>query len=208
MTMSKPAKHEPKYGLAYNDAMAEGMKIAERVARRYAKWHRCKADHADILGAAYLAVAKAWEAWRGPEVSAWSYTAFVYTDLDAKRESNKRKSVVTTNVNRFSLRKVERDESVFVTSDDGETSEERFSSVTPDADDVLEHRQRLQAVLAALTEAIPGCAPKREELARDVILKRIATDAPESAATLAAKHGVTSTYVYKIEAALRASVGA
>lgn len=207
MTMMKrPSKEEPKYGLDYDEAMAEGMKIAHRVARRYNKWHRCRADHDDILGAALEAVKKAWIAWKGPEVSAWAYTVYLYTDIDAKRESNKRKSVVTTNVSRFNLRKVERDEGVFVTGEDGETSEERFTSSLPSADDQLEQRQKLRAVLAALNAAIPTCAPKREDLARDVILKRIATDSPESAASVAARHGVTSTYVYKIEAALREAV--
>lgn len=197
-----------QHGLTYREAMAVGMRIAANAARRHAKWVCCASDKDDLLHAAFIGVLQAWKKWPGSEIVSWEVTAWRYAELGARREGNRRKSVVTTGSATYGTRggrRGERDEGMVVRGADGEWTDREIESGSISAEDALLVDEQLRAVMVALREAIPACAKGRDDLARDVITQRIATDSPVSAPVLAEKHGVTSTYVYKIEAALKAA---
>lgn len=203
-----PAHKISKGGVTYNEAIILGMKKARMAARRHSKWFRCGADKDDLLGAAYEGIVLAWKAWN-PESVSWEHAAWCYAELYARREGNRRKSVVQTNSSRYGkdgARRGERDEGMVVRGADGEWTERDIESGIPGADERIESIEALREVMAALREAA-STVTEREAIATDVIVRRIATDAPESAAALAERHKVTAAYIYKIEKALRASVG-
>mgnify|MGYP006274435863 CR=1 FL=1 len=198
-----------QHNLHYRDAMAIGMPIGVRAARRHAKWVYCSSDKDDLLQAAYDGILHAWKAWKGPEVISWEIACWTYGELYARREANRRKSVVSTGSaaygTRGSRRRGERDEGMVVRGEDGEWTEREIGSTSLSAEDEMLLAEQLRTIMVALREAVPKCAKGRDGLAHDVIAQRIMTDAPVSAATIASTHGVTSQYVYKIEAALKAA---
>jgi hypothetical protein len=196
-----------KHGKTYTEAMTEAMPIARRAARRHFKWVCCASDKDDLLAAAYEGILLAWRAWKGEEISSWSYTAWIYADLYSKREANKRKSVVSTNYGNHHARALQRDSSMQVQDEDGAWVDADLTDTAPLPDAQVEALQTLRVIGAALQSAIPQIALERAELATDVITQRILVDAPISAATLASKHSVSSAYVYKVETALRAAAG-
>ena len=207
---TKNANHIPeKHGMTYEAAMEAAYAVAHRAARRHARWVPTL-DRADLLNAAFEGVLKAWVKWPGPETVSWEYTAWCYAELGARREANRLKSVVTTGSGRYGTRggrRGERDESMLVRGADGEWTERDFADPLVRVDEQMEIADKLREVMVALREAIPTVAAGRDGLAREVITQRIATDAPVSAATIAARHGITGAYVYKIENALRAAAG-
>jgi len=212
MTTKTRAEHQiAKFGITYNDAMKEAMTIAARAARRHHKWVSCASDKDDLLAAAYEGILLAWKAWRGPEVSAWSYTAWIYAELYARREANRRKSVVSTgsgSYNAHTGRQAVRDDALLMQNEDGAWVDADLKDDRPLPSQQVEMQETLRVIGLALREAIPACAGEQVDLARDVISQRILIDVAQSAASIAAKHGVSSATVYKIEGALREALQA
>jgi len=202
---------EPKFGLTYKEAMREAMTIASRAARRHHKWVSCSSDKDDLLAAAYEGILLAWKAWKGPEVVSWSFAAWTYAELYARREGNRRKSVVSTGSGSYNLhtgRQAVRDDAMVVAGEDGGwvDADLKDEGATPDVQ--VEVKETLRVIGIALREAIPACAGEQVALAQDVITRRILIDVAQSAASIAAKHGVSSATVYKIEGALREALQA
>lgn len=213
MTTKKTrAEHQiEKFGITYNEAMEEAMTVAARAARRHHKWVCCASDKDDLLAAAYEGILLAWRAWRGPEVSAWSYTAWIYAELYARREANRRKSVVSTGAGSYNAhagRQAVRDDTLLMQNEDGAWVDADLKDERPLPSQQVEMMETLRVIGLALREAIPTCAGEQVALANDVIAQRILIDVAQSAASIAAKHKVTSASVYKIETALRGALQA
>ena len=213
MTSQKSrAEHQTaKFGITYNEAMREAMTVAARAARRHHKWVNCAGDKDDLLAAAYEGILLAWRAWRGPEVSAWSYTAWIYAELYARREANRRKSVVSTgsgSYNQHKGRQAVRDDSLLMQNEDGAWVDADLKDERPLPSAQVEMMETLRVIGIALREAIPTCAGEQVALAHDVIAQRILIDVAQSAASIATKHGVSSATVYKVETALRGALAA
>jgi hypothetical protein len=210
-TKSRAEHQTAKFGVTYNDAMKEAMTVAARAARRHHKWVSCASDKDDLLAAAYEGILLAWRAWRGPEVSAWSYTAWIYAELYARREANRRKSVVSTgsgSYNQHTGRQAVRDDSLLQQNEDGAWVDADLKDARPLPAQQVEMMETLRVIGIALREAIPACAGEQVALANDVITQRILIDVAQSAASIASKHKVTSATVYKIETALRGALAA
>lgn len=208
---TKPEHQTTKFGITYNDAMKEAMTIASRAARRHHKWVCCASDKDDLLAAAYEGILLAWRAWRGPEVSAWSYTAWIYAELYARREANRRKSVVSTGAGSYNAhagRQAVRDDALLMQNEDGAWVDADLKDERPLPSQQVEMMETLRVIGLALREAIPACAGEQVALAHDVIAQRILIDVALSAASIAAKHKVTSATVYKVETALRGALAA
>ena len=210
-TKSRAEHMRPKFGLTYNEAMAQAMTVAARAARRHHKWVNCSSDKDDLLAAAYEGILLAWKAWRGPEVVSWAFAAWTYAELYARREGNRRKSVVSTGSGSYNLhtgRQAVRDDAMVVAGEEGGWVDADLKDESASPAQQVETLETLRVIGIALREAIPACAGEQVALAHDVIAQRILIDVAQSAASLAAKHGVTSATVYKVETALRGALAA
>jgi hypothetical protein len=210
-TKSRAEHMTPKFGLTYNDAMKEAMTIASRAARRHHKWVNCASDKDDLLAAAYEGVLLAWKAWKGPEVVSWSFAAWTYAELYARREGNRRKSVVSTGAGSYNAhtgRQAVRDDALLQLNEEGAWVDADLKDDRPLPAQQVEMMETLRVIGIALREAIPVCAGEQVALANDVITQRILIDVAQSAASIAAKHKVTSATVYKMETALREALSA
>jgi len=211
-TQKTRAEHQTaKFGITYNDAMKEAMTIAARAARRHHKWVSCGSDKDDLLAAAYEGILLAWKAWKGPEVVSWSFAAWTYAELYARREGNRRKSVVSTGSGSYSLhkgRQAVRDDALLMQNEDGAWVDADLKDERPLPSQQVEMMETLRVIGVALREAIPTCAGEQVALAQDVITQRILIDVAQSAASIADKHGVSSATVYKVETALRGALQA
>jgi len=205
--MQRQKSDESKFGLTYGEAMRQGMVVARKAARQHYRWVNTPADRDDLLAAAYEGLLLAWRAWKGPEVVAWTFAVKMYCETYARREANRRKSVVTTGAACYGQdggRRALWDASLEVRVD-GEWVPREIENGAATVQDRLEDAEALSAIGNALAAAI--ASHPHTTLARSVVCERILTDSPTSAALLAQRLGVTSASVYRAEREIREAAG-
>lgn len=200
----KAAKQAPKGGLSYEEAMLEGMEVAQRAAKSQYKWLRSPEDRADVLQASYEAMLMAWAKWE-PSRGPWGYCVKLWASEYARREANKKKSVVQTYYADSSKRKLERDAGIVSFTEDGET-EMALPDDASSPEDQAAAREELAASYLRLCGVVEGMKEGRRAVAQAILDDRIFAQVPASVDDIAKKVGVSRPLVYRVEDAIRASL--
>lgn len=195
---------QSKGGLSYEEAMIEGMMVAQRAAKSQYKWLRSAEDRADVLQASYEAMLMAWAKWE-PSRGPWGYCVKLWASEYARREANKRKSVVQTYYADSSKRKLERDAGIVSFTDEGEV-EMAIPADESSPEEQAAAREELAESYQRLCGVVEGMKEGRRALAQAILDDRIFSHAPLSVEQVAEKAGVSRPLVYRVEDAIRASL--